>query len=332
MISAGPSGFYHAPATKGILLTVGGLSLLSSLLQMKTDFHLQLVPHLTTHYQFWRLITSHFAFSNSTEVLFGGFIFYHLRVIERLYGSGKYTAFLLVTVVMVTLLELAALVSGHTLGLNVIPAGPFGVLFAALYQYSSVIPSTYEFKVFGVVLTDKIYMYILAFQLIWSQSPGSIVAAACGWMAGALYRADVGGLRRWRFPPSVANLATKFVLPIFSSAPAIRSTATTFEHRAAPARPPSGRAALAMREYIDAIASGGAPQGSTPRPPSEEHISTLLAIFPRATQEDAIAALNSTNNNMDGAVQYLLDRTTDSPAPASNAPPHSAPASSSSST
>ncbi|KAF9977619.1 hypothetical protein BGZ73_005473 [Actinomortierella ambigua] len=222
---------------------------------------------------------------------------------------------------------MAALVSGHAIGLNVIPAGPFGVLFAALYQYFSVIPATYEFKVFGIVLTDKIYMYILALQLFWSQPPGSIVAAVCGWLAGALYRADLGGLRRWRFPQWVAKLATRFLLPIFSSAPAIRSTAPTFESRFTPR--PSGTTGLAVREYIDAIASGGAPQGTTPVPPSEEQVSTLLAIFPHATQEQAITALNSTNNNLDGAVQYLLDRATDSPAPPSNNPPRQATASSS---
>jgi len=44
--------------------------------------------------QFWRLITSHFAFSSSTEFLFGALIIYHLRVIERLFGPSKYAVLL----------------------------------------------------------------------------------------------------------------------------------------------------------------------------------------------------------------------------------------------
>jgi hypothetical protein len=44
-------GFYNAPTTKALLLIVGGLSLFASVYQIKTSFHLQLVPHLTTHHQ-----------------------------------------------------------------------------------------------------------------------------------------------------------------------------------------------------------------------------------------------------------------------------------------
>ncbi|KAF9202576.1 hypothetical protein BGZ49_007268 [Haplosporangium sp. Z 27] len=72
-----------------------------------------------------------------------------------------------------------------------------------------------------------------------------------------------------------------------------------------------------MREYLDVLSTGAAPQGGTPRPPSEEQIATLQAIFPAATQDQAIAALNSANNNLDGAVQYLLDNQTNAP-PASS--------------
>ncbi|KAG0244432.1 hypothetical protein BGW41_007724 [Actinomortierella wolfii] len=243
-------------------------------------------------------------------------------------GNISYVACLFVSLVVVTLLEVAALVSAQPLGLKIIPAGPFGVLFAALYQYFAVIPSTYEFKIFGIVLTDKIYMYILALQLVWSQPPGSIVAAICGWIAGAMYRADVGGLRRWRFPAFMARMASRFLLPIFSSAPALRSTATTFENRPPPSRS-SGAPSQAVREYFGAIASAGGAQDNSPRPPSEVHISTLLAIFPRATQEQAIAALNATNNDLQAAVQYLLDRTPDTRDPPRNQPSSTATSSSS---
>ncbi|KAF9915218.1 hypothetical protein BX616_006646 [Lobosporangium transversale] len=305
MLASGPSGFYNAPTTKGLLLVVGSLSLLSSIFQIKTDFHLQFTPHLTSHHQFWRLIVSHFAFSTSTELLFGGFIIYHLRIIERLFGPAKYVSFIFVAAVLCTFLNVAVLVTGSALGLNVLPAGPYGVIFAALYQFYILIPVMYEFKVFGVALTDKIFMYILGAQLLFSHIPGSIALSICGLLAGAIYRSDFAGTRRWRFPKPVARFGEHFLLPIFSSSPAIRSTATTFENRSQTRA--SDRPAQAMREYLDVLSTGGAPQGATPRPPSEEQIATLQAIFPAATQEQAIAALNSANNNLDGAVQYLLD-------------------------
>ncbi|KAI1316451.1 hypothetical protein EDD11_009941 [Mortierella claussenii] len=311
MLAAGPSGFYNAPTTKGMLLVVGGLSLLSSVFQIKTDFHLQLVPHLTAHHQFWRLITSHFAFSTSAEVLFGGLVIYYLRIIERLFGPVKYVSFLFVSAILCTFLNIAVLVTGSALGLNVLPAGPYGVIFAALYQFYTLIPVMYEFKVFGVAFTDKVFMYVLGGQLLISHMPGSIAVGACGLLAGAIYRSDFAGSRRWRFPKPIVSLAERFLLPVFSSSPAIRSTATTFENRSQTRS--SDRPAQAMREYLDVLSTGGAPQGATPRPPSEEQIATLQSIFPTATQDQAIAALNSANNNLDGAVQYLLDNQPNTP-------------------
>ncbi|KAF9407309.1 hypothetical protein BGZ94_002755 [Podila epigama] len=314
MLAAGPSGFYNAPTTKALLLIIGGLSVLSSIFQMKTNFHLQLVPHLTTHHQFWRLVTSHFAFSTSTDVLFGGLIIYHLRIIERLFGPAKYAAFLFVSAVLCTFLNIAALVTGSALGLHVLPGGPYGVIFAGVYQFYALIPVMYEFKVFGITFTDKVFMYALAGQMFISHIPGSMASSTIGLLAGAIYRSDFAGTRRWRFPTPIVHLAEKFLAPIFSSSPAIRSTATTFESRSHSRA--SDRPAQAMREYLDVLSTGGAPQGGTPRPPSEEQISALQAMFPNTTQEQAIEALNSANNNMDGAVQYLLDH----PSNDSNAP------------
>ncbi|KAG0213934.1 hypothetical protein BGX28_003112 [Mortierella sp. GBA30] len=306
MLAAGPSGFYNAPTTKAVLLTVAGLSLVSSIFQVKTSFHLQLVPHLTTHHQLWRLISSHFAFSTSTEVLAGGLIIYHLRIIERLFGPAKYASFIFVSAVLCTFLNIAVLVTGTALGLNILPAGPYGVIFSALYQFYSLIPVMYEFKILGVAFTDKVYMYVLALQLLVPHMPSSIASAACGLLAGAIYRSDLAGTKRWRFPKPIVRLAERFLLPLFTSSPAIRSTATTFENRFQ-ARA-SDRPAQAVREYLDVLSTGGAPQGGTPQPPSEEQIATLQSIFPTATQDQAIEALNSANNNLDGAVQFLLDR------------------------
>jgi membrane associated rhomboid family serine protease len=40
--------------------------------------------------QFWRLLVSHLAFANSSDLLFGGLMIYHMRVIERHFGTAKY--------------------------------------------------------------------------------------------------------------------------------------------------------------------------------------------------------------------------------------------------
>jgi hypothetical protein len=130
-----------------------------------------------------------------------------------------------------------------------------------LYQYHRIIPVTYRFKIFGATLSDKTYIYVIAThvstgwllesigrknkdfftqrvksyclsQMMLSQSIATIAPAACGLFAGALYRSDIIGIKRWRFPKIVNNFASRILLPFVASAPAARSTATTPEQRA----------------------------------------------------------------------------------------------------
>ena len=45
---------------------------------------------------------------------------------------------------------------------NQIPPGPVAVLFSIAYQYLRLVPSAYEFKVFGIPMSDKIWTYAVA--------------------------------------------------------------------------------------------------------------------------------------------------------------------------
>ncbi|KAL1918049.1 uncharacterized protein VTP21DRAFT_3315 [Calcarisporiella thermophila] len=309
MISAGPTGFYNASVTKGILLGVGGCSLLASILNLKPMFHLQLIPHLTRDHQFWRLVTSHVAFTNSGELFFGMLIIYHLRVIERQFGSVKYAAFVFVSVAMATILEVGALMIWGSLNGKYIPAGPYGFIYAALYQYYKLIPETYRFRLFGVPLTDKIYLYVLASQLLISHFPNSVVAGVCGLVAGMLYRADVANVKRWRFPGVLVRFAKRWLEPLLASRPTIRSNATTQEQRARMLRDDirsRQQTAEAMREYLGSLARAE-PGGINP--PSDEEVSMLVAMFPNIPRETVVQALTSSNNDVSRAVEYLLSTT-----------------------
>lgn len=48
---------------------------------------------------------------------------------------------------------------------NHIPAGPTAIIFSILYQYYRVVPEAYEFKVFGITMSDKIWVYASASQV-----------------------------------------------------------------------------------------------------------------------------------------------------------------------
>ena len=52
----------------------------------------------------------------------------------------------------------------------------------------------------GITLTDKLPVYLLTAQLALSQPPGSLLAAAVGWVFGYAYRAELIPASRWRVP------------------------------------------------------------------------------------------------------------------------------------
>ncbi|RGB23841.1 hypothetical protein C1646_633384, partial [Rhizophagus diaphanus] len=148
--------FHNAPVTKSLLLCIGGCSLVAYLLDSRSLFHLQLIPNLTTNHEFWRLITSHSVLTTSGEFFFGSIIIYHLRIIERQFGSSKYAAFFFVSSALSTILEVGTLAIGRQFHLKFIPAGPYGFIFAALYQYYRMIPYTYQYRVFGINISNRV--------------------------------------------------------------------------------------------------------------------------------------------------------------------------------
>ena len=75
-------------------------------------------------------------------------------------------------------------------------------------------PTTYHFRLFGLELSNQLWTHLLALQLLCSQPPRSLLSAGCGLAAGALYRADVLGSRRWRVPRHLARVAHALATPL----------------------------------------------------------------------------------------------------------------------
>lgn len=103
----------------------------------------------------------------------------------------------------------------------------YAFIFSALYQYHRIIPVTYRFRVFGVVMNDKLFLYILAIQLAFSQSFQTLTPALCGILTGALYRTDIGNIKQWRFPQLFQKLTDRFIKPFLLSPPIARSSSAT---------------------------------------------------------------------------------------------------------
>lgn len=223
------SGFTNAPVTKFLVFYTVAAAFVASITDSQYLLYIQVVPHLWVHRQFWRLLTWQACFANSTEVLFAAMTFYHLRVIERLWGSRKFASFIVSTLPYTTLLPpliLALVVRPLTFNhANYLPAGPTPLLFAILAQYHASIPRIYRYKLTtkapadnngstanaagqqrsgldaSVTLSSKTLHYLLPIQLALSALPGSAVSAAVGWCVGYAWRNEMLPLvNGWRIP------------------------------------------------------------------------------------------------------------------------------------
>ncbi|KKZ61883.1 hypothetical protein EMCG_03582 [[Emmonsia] crescens] len=206
------SGFTNAPISKYALVFIIVSSIAVSIADIKYLLYIEVVPHLWKYRQL--------CYTNSTEVLFAAMLLYHLRIIERLWGSRKFGSFFLTTLPYTTLLPpliLSLLLRPLSLNtLNYLPAGPTAILFALLAQFYSAIPHAYKYRISTstssstttptptptITLSDKSTTYLLAAQLCLSQFPHSLLPAAIGWAVGYAWRSDIlpGRAAAWRVP------------------------------------------------------------------------------------------------------------------------------------
>ncbi|KAI9190601.1 uncharacterized protein BJ171DRAFT_537028 [Polychytrium aggregatum] len=294
MLPSGPSGFYNAPVSKGVFLFVGINSLLSAVFKFKHSFHLQLFPHIVRDHQFWRLISTHCAFRSSAEILFGSLLIYHMRLIERQWGTSKFASFVTITSTLSTIFYVAVLASGHYFGLKYVSSGPYAIIFAALWQYHATVPATWKSQLLGMSFSDKYLPYMMAAQLLLSSFPNSAVAGVCGLAAGMLYRQPLLPFQKWRYPQAVRSFCKAWILPLLMSSNVQRPSLTNVQERTP--RPPAPRTS---NHDADTIA-----QASTENPP-EEQISALESMgFQR---EDVLAALRMSGNDTNRAAALLLD-------------------------
>ncbi|TPX36657.1 hypothetical protein SmJEL517_g01346 [Synchytrium microbalum] len=302
MQSGGVSGFYNSPVTKATVLCVALNSICASIFQARPMLHLQIVPHISQHHQLWRLVSTHVAFANSSEILFGGLLMYHMRLIERHWGSRKFASYVVLSSVISTVLDVTCLLLGNSFGLTRIAAGPWSCLYALLYNYVSSIPITYKFKLMGVTLNDKMFVYLLAAQLLLGSYPYSVIPSACGWVTGILLQSDVASvyLKKWRIPKGIWNVIDAYFLKfIESSAPMRRSTRSADGYAVDPqiARPATG--GMQTNRAVPAV-----PAARPRAAPSEGNINLLIGMgFDR---ERVVTALQATNDDPNAATERLL--------------------------
>jgi hypothetical protein len=161
-------------------------------------------------------------------------------------------------------MEFLALMVFHRIGLNNLAMGPASFIFSLLYQYSRIVPVAYNYRIFGLPLTNKSMAYLLALQvskihssvfsflmnyskMAISRPPSSVAVAIIGILAGQIYRSDLASLNNYRISPTVVKYCSNYILPLIGSLrPARRTT------RALPdeGRPASRRRSQSQNEEV----------------------------------------------------------------------------------
>ncbi|KAI8898861.1 hypothetical protein BC833DRAFT_588132 [Globomyces pollinis-pini] len=280
MITSGPGGFAHTPTTKALIMITGINSVLVGLMKTKSTYDLVLYPHLVSNHQFWRLFTSHFVYSSSSDLALASLLLYQFKTLERHWGTYKFTSLLFISSTLSIMLNLIAMSFGIT---KRISSGPIGFIFTLLYYFVNDIPHSYQMKILGITFPDNVFLYILSFQLLIFSGLESTLPALTGLLSGIII-SKFSFLNQWRFPTFIRNLATDYVLPLIASS-----------------IPPQRSQSTSPVENVQTTAT------EVTVPLSDEDIVMLESMgFPRAR---AIEALTHTRNDIERAIAYLLEQT-----------------------
>ncbi|KIM21968.1 hypothetical protein M408DRAFT_333168 [Serendipita vermifera MAFF 305830] len=301
--------FHNGPITKALMIGIGVNTLAAGAFQYKHFFRLQLVPHITKHHQFWRLLSYQLAFPNSSNLFITQIILYNASIaLERIFGSRKFGSFVFVSSFVSTCLTVVSMMVATSFGVNTSFSGPISLLFSILYSYSRTVPSAYRYSIMGATFTDKTPMYLLALLMALSTPPESLILSVIGLLAGAACRSDMLPFKAYRLPNWVNQLASKLRPLIGSTEPGFRPVSAVPESGlgSGQAGDAQGTANAGDPSLGTDLTSGvAAPTAATPRTPTQEEIAQLTAMFPAATRAQILNALGSTTS-IEAAVERLI--------------------------
>ncbi|KAL6614311.1 hypothetical protein ACP70R_036581 [Stipagrostis hirtigluma subsp. patula] len=285
-MSGGIPGFHNAPASRAVVVAAALFSVSFGFRGRSLDLGLS-YQSVYEKLNVWRLITSLFAFSSTPELIFGAVLLYYFRVFERQIGSNKYAVFIVFSTAVSVLLQILALGYLKDPSLNPLTSGPYGLIFASYVPFFFDIPISMRFRIFGVSLSDKSFVYLAGLQLLFSAGIHSVIPGLSGILAGLLYRLNTFGIRRLKFPEWATSLFSRLSWPFSNNSyQGLPTTTTDGSVHSNPVRQTEG-AHTATQD------------------PTESSIATLVSMgFDRSS---AMQALAVTNNDVNLASNILLE-------------------------
>lgn len=295
-MNGGPSGFYNAPVTKAIVISSALFTIFVGIKGRSSSALGLSYQDIFKKLQLWRLILSAFAFSSTPEMMFGLYLLYYFRVFERQIGSNKYSVFILFSVIVASVFEVLALVLLKDPTISTLAPGPYALIFASFIPFYFDIPVSTRFRIFGFPFTDKSFIYLAGLQLLFSSWKRSLLPGICGALGGSLYRLNVLGVRRIKFPEFVASFFSRLSWPSLGGSSSTVSGSNTIGN--VPSYP--GR----QLEVPSTNPSSTPHLGSMVEPP-EQSIATLVSMgFDRNIARQALV---QARNDINVATNVLLE-------------------------
>ncbi|GAB2227915.1 hypothetical protein Droror1_Dr00009744 [Drosera rotundifolia] len=290
MMNGGPSGFNNAPVTRAFVIASAVFTIVFGIRGRSNKLGLS-YQDIFQKLQLWKLLTSLFAFSSTPELMFGLYLLYYFCIFERQIGSSKYSVFILFSVITSLLLEVATLAILKDPSVNLITSGPYGLIFSSFVQFYFDIPVSSRVRFFGFRFSDKSFIYVAGFQLLFSSWKRSILPGVCGILAGLLYRLNIFYVRRIKFPGFVASFFSRFSLPFPLSTSSAAATRNALGN---------------LTTYVGSQAEQrNYPVPSASIEPPEDSILTLVSMG--FDHNDARQALVQARNDVNVATNILLE-------------------------
>ncbi|XP_011027256.1 PREDICTED: ubiquitin-associated domain-containing protein 2-like [Populus euphratica] len=288
-MNGGPSGFNNAPVTRICVIASAIFSVFLGIKGGSNKLGLS-YQDIFRNPRLWKLVLSVFAFSSTPEMMFGLYLLYYFRVFERQIGSNKYSVFILFSVIVSLLFEVFAVTLLQDPLANLLTSGPYGLIFASFVPFYFDIPVSTRFRVVGVHLSDKSFIYLAGVQLLLSSWKRSILPGICGILAGSLYRLNLFGIRKAKFPEFIASFFSRLSWP------------STGSPRGATSRNVTGSAPSYAGRHVQRTYPGAMAPSTEP---SEDAIATLASMgFDR---NSARQALVQARNDVNTATNILLE-------------------------
>ena len=290
--------------------------------------------------EWWRVLPLHqLVVGSLRELLLGVALLYALRAVERVRGSDKFAALVLVSTALHTALALAlAVLLATPLALR---TGAFAPVFGALAVYWRDVPPLYVLRLPGHALwrrvgggpSDKWLVYALALQFVLCRAPmRAAPSALAGLCAGLLYRAPFMRVHEWRVPLPLHRLrpllvSRQYEPPAYQLAHApegsfdslLSALAQPLRQReqARRTRAARQRRLRQQREHLQRFLLGEAPRpqaapqaadNGAPAQPAAVDVDELVPSLSQMgfDEQSARRALAQSNGNVEMAIELLL--------------------------